>query len=307
VNLAGIVPDTMKKSTDQIHDLAWSVFRAGATPPILIRINETTPNNMASSSTHINPVPEVGSWNLLVPLPGEEDERIEVGVVKVHPAINRVAYTTRARNDNSEDVGRCRIIIQDFDDVRNETVASFSLRELVEKINEFRNNTNSHLSTFEAHQYGTHHRLHSLSAKPPHNMSYTAQMLGAVKNLAFLSRDAIYTQVPPGYVREEPSTMQRLMIGFRRCVAIVSIFHLEDQHEESCARGIEVIGYIGPDDLDEHEQNEKTRKRQASSFPIPISENIIAYGCYDGGIRFYDMVTRTQGEDQNLISNSLAI
>lgn len=234
----------------------------------------------------------------MAPLPGGKDEKIEVGVVGVHPAINRVAYTTRARNDKSEDVGSCRIIIQNFDDDRNDIVASFSSRELVERINEFR--TNSHSSTLEAHACGTHHLLHSLSTKAPFIMSFTVQMLGAVQNLAFLSRDAICTQVPLGYVREEPSTTQRLMIGFRRCVAIVSIFHLKDQLEESCARGIEVIGLIGPDDLDEHEQNEKSRKRQASSFPIPISENVIAYGCYDGGIRFYDMVTRKQGGNRKL-------
>ncbi len=228
-----------------------------------------------------DPIPEVGSWSLLAPPPGKNDDKIKVGVVEVHPTINRVAYTTRARNGKSEHAGSSRIIIQDFNanpnDGINEVVASFSLWELVERINEFR--TNSHLS--DAHAYVLHSQeiLQSLSAKSPSNVPYTVEMLGAVQNLAFLSHDAIRTQVPPGYVREEPSMMQRLMIGFRRSVAVVSIFHLEDQKEESCARGVEVIGYIGPDDLVECELSDKVRKRQPSSFPIPISENIVAYGC----------------------------
>jgi len=228
-----------------------------------------------------DPIPEVGSWSLLAPPPGENDEKIEVGVVEVHPTIDRVAYTTRARNSNSEDAGSSRIIIQDFNanlkDGGNEVVASLSFRELVKRINDFR--TNSHLSDAYAHVSHSQDILQSLSTKAPSNVPFTIEMLGAVQNLAFLSRDAICTQVPPGYVREEPSMMQRLMIGFRRCVVVVSLFHLEDSKVESCARGVEVIGYIGPDNFVECEPGDKARKRQPSSFPIPISENIVAYGC----------------------------
>ena len=83
---------------------------------------------------------------------------------------------------------------------------------------------------------------------------------------------------------------------------IVSIFHTKEQNKkEQCARGVQVLAYIGPDDLDEYEQNEKARKRQPSSFPIPICENIIVYGCYDGGIRFYDIARRKQGEQYNAL------
>jgi len=134
-------------------------------------------------------------------------------------------------------------------------------------------------------------------------MPYTVQMLGAVQRISFLSRDAIRRVVPPGYVREDkPSIgggsngMQRLMIGFRRCVVVVSVFHLKNQRKDECARGVQVMAYIGPDDLDEYEQDEKARKRQPSSYPVPISENILAYGCYDGGIRFYDIVRRKQAK-----------
>ena len=229
-----------------------------------------------------HPIPEVGSWSLLAPPPGENDEKIEVGVVELHPTIDRVAYTTRARNGKSEDAGSSRIIIQDFNanlkDGGNEVVASLSFRELVERINDFR--TNSHyLSDACAHVSHSQDILQSLSTKAPSNVPFTIEMLGAVQNLAFLSRDAICTQVPPGYVREEPPMMQRLMIGFRRCVVVVSLFHLEDSKVESCARGVEVIGYIGPDNFVECDPGDKARKRQPSSFPIPISENIVAYGC----------------------------
>ena len=228
-----------------------------------------------------DPIPEVGSWSLLAPPPGENDEKIEVGVVELHPSIDRVVYTTRARNGKSEDAGSSRIIIQNFNasltDGGNDVVASFSLRELVKRINEFR--TNSHSS--DAYAYVSHSQeiLQSLSAKPPSILPYTIELLGPVQNLAFLSRDAICTQVPPGYVREEPSMMQRLIIGFRRCFVIVSLFHQEDSKVESCARGVEVIGYIGPDNFVECDPGDKARKRQPSSFPIPISENIVAYGC----------------------------
>ena len=243
--------------------------------------------------------PEMGSWNMLVPpLDGEIDVKIEVGVVVVHPAINRVAYTTRARSDNSEDIGSSRIIVQDFgennEDGSNGVVASSSLRELVTRINEFRT---KHLSTMDAYASGTHSHeiLRSLSVETQPTVQFTVQTLGAVQNLAFLSRDAIRAQVPSGYVRADPSTKQRLMIGFRRCFAVVSLVHRE-KRDESSPRGIEVIGYIGPEDFVEYELDDKYRRRLPSSFPIPISENIIAYGAWDGGIRFYDVFQCKQGE-----------
>mmetsp|Transcript_15052 Transcript_15052/g.32642 ORF Transcript_15052/g.32642 Transcript_15052/m.32642 type:complete len:898 (-) Transcript_15052:175-2868(-) len=250
----------------------------------------------ATSIGHPNPILDAGSWHLLTP-PAEKDEKIQVGVVDFHPSLNRVAYSTRARNDQSQDIGKTKIVIHDFDQNSSGTiVALFSLRELNKRIDEFR--TKSHLSMMAASAHSTHSQemLHSLCTTSPSTMPYTAQMLGAVQNISFLSREAIRCQVPPGYVREEPSRMQRLIIGFRRCVVVVSAFHLKDQKKESCARGVQVVAYIGPDDMDEYERNEKARKRQPSSFPIPISENILAYGCYDGGIRFYDIIRRKQAK-----------
>jgi len=255
------------------------------------------------------PTLEAGRWHLITP-PGEEDDKIEVGVVELHPSLNRVAYTTRGRNDKrSQDLGKTRIVIQDFDtsnpsNSNGTTVASFTLRELNKRINEFRTKSHSAMVAASTHPHSHNEILHSLSAAstPASIMPYTVQMLGAVQNLSFLSRDAIRCHVPPGYVREEASRMQRLLIGFRRCVVVVSLFHLDQQNnKELHAQGVQVIAYIGPDDLDEWEHNEKARKRQPSSFPISISENILAYGCYDGGIRFYDIIRRKQGENELLL------
>mmetsp|Transcript_33474 Transcript_33474/g.60303 ORF Transcript_33474/g.60303 Transcript_33474/m.60303 type:complete len:938 (+) Transcript_33474:84-2897(+) len=251
----------------------------------------------APSTTHSNPTLEAGSWQLLTP-PVEEGDNIEVGVVEVHPSLNRIAYSTRSRTDQSQDLGKTKIVIHDFDhNHSNENiVSSFTLRELNKRINEFR--TKSHVSMVAATAAHTHSQeiLHSLSTTPSSTMPYAVQMLGAVQRISFLSRDAIKCVVPPGYVRDEPSRMQRLLIGFRRCVLVVSVFHLKQQKKESYARGVQVMAYIGPDDLDEYEHNEKARKRQPSSYPVPISENILAYGCYDGGIRFYDIVRRKQAK-----------
>jgi hypothetical protein len=189
------------------------------------------------------------------------------------------------------------IIVQDFDENNkygaNEMVASFSLRELVTRINEFRT---KHLSTMDASGTHSQKKMRILSVESQPTVQFTVQMLGAVQNLAFLSRDAIRNQVPSGYVRAEPSTKQRLVIGFRRCFAVVSLVHLE-QKDDSYAREIEVIGYIGPDDFVEYELDDKYRRRLPSSFPISISENIIAYGAWDGGVRFYDIFQCKQGEN----------
>lgn len=238
-------------------------------------------------------------WRLLA-TPVDRCEKVEVGVIAMHPSRNnRLAYATRARTDRSPDLGRTRVVVQDFDDGggNHDTVlALFSLRELVKRTNEFRRASHSEMLAATAHDARTQDALHSLQSSTPHSaMPYTVETIGAIQSMAFLTRDAIRCQVPPGYVKEEPSTAQRLMIGFRRCVVIASIFHRkEDAH--SCARGVEVVAYIGPDDIDEFELDEKASKRQPSSFPIPVAENLLAYGCYDGGIRFYDIVRRRQGE-----------
>ena len=250
---------------------------------------------------------EAIDWRLLTPLggSGEEDAKIQVGVVEFHPSLkNRVVYTTRARNDNSSDLGKCRIVIHDFDgniQKEGDVKASFTLRELTKRINEFR--TKSQLSAMQtatsAQQTHPPEMLDSLYYTTPTSpMPYTVKMLGAVQSISFLDRDAIRCKVPPGYVKDgvPESGLQRLLIGFRRCCVVVSIFHTKQEKEEAYAQGVQVVAYIGPDNLDEYEVNEKARKRQPSSFPIAISENILAYGCYDGGIRFYDIIQRKQGE-----------
>ena len=235
---------------------------------------------------------EAGSWRLLPP-PRESNEKIEVGVLEIHPSRNRVAYTTRSRTDQGQDIGRTRIVIHDFEFDHHESssdnnnssnngnniiLAMFSLRELTKRMNEFR--TKEQLTATTHYNSHSQEILQSLTTKPIGIIPYTVQMLGAVQNIAFLPFSN--------------SNVQRLMIGFRRCVVVVSTFHTNEQNSTSCARGVHVIAYIGPDDLDEFESNEKERKRQPSSFPIPISENIVAYGCYDGGIRFYDLHRRKQ-------------
>ena len=258
---------------------------------------------MAASTQPNPPILEAGKWRLLTP-PVDENEKVEIGVLEVHPSLqlHRVAYSTRARSSRNQDLGKARVAIHDFDqngDSRNSNgniIAMFTLRELNRAINEFR--TRSVAASATTHQQlSQDDMLHSLTATPPSAIPYTVQMLGAIQNITFLTRDAIRCRLPPGYVRDQEkscSSMQKLLIGFRRCIVVVSIFHTKHQ-TETYAKGLQVMAYIGPDDLDEWEQNEKARKRQPSSFPIPISENILAYGCYDGGIRFYDIVRRRQG------------
>lgn len=252
---------------------------------------------------------EAIDWRLLTPPggSGEEDAKIQVGVVEFHPSLkNRklVVYTTRSRNDNSSVLGKCRIVIHDFDgniQKEGDVKASFTLRELTKSINEFR--TKSQLSAMQtatsAQQTHPREMLDNFYYTTPTSpMPYTVKMLGAVQSISFLDRDAIRCKVPLGYVKDgvPESGLQRLLIGFRRCCVVVSIFHTKQQKEEAYAQGVQVVAYIGPDNLDEYEVNEKARKRQPSSFPIAISENILAYGCYDGGIRFYDIIQRKQGK-----------
>ncbi|KAL9180756.1 hypothetical protein ACHAXT_011209 [Thalassiosira profunda] len=240
----------------------------------------------------------VGNWRLLSP-PREDREKIAVGVVEPHPSLDRVAYTTRARTDRGPDLGQARIVVHDYDlssHCNGRVVASIRLRQLVKHINEFR--AHSAMAASTAHAQHPRELLQGLSSAttPQSATPYTVEQLGAVQKLAFLDRDAVRSQLPPEYVREEASRMQRLLIGFRRCAVVVSVFHLKHQMKDDPhgARGVHVDAYLGPDDLDEYEHDEKARKRQPSSFPVPISEQILAYGCYDGGIRFYDVVRRKQ-------------
>lgn len=238
---------------------------------------------MAESPPPLKVKVKAGSWRLLTP-PAEDGETIEVGVVEVHPSLPRVAYATRSRRDRSPDLGRTKIVVHDFDHPGpsggggGRVASAFTLRELTVRINEFR--TDARLSAAAASDAAHVHSrdmLHSLATTPTPMVPYTVQMLGAVQRISFLSRDAVRCVVPLGHVRDEPSGTQRLLIGFRRCAVVVSVFHLKKQDQESHARGVQVMAYIGPD-LEEYEYDEKARKRQPSSFPVPISENILAYG-----------------------------
>ena len=176
----------------------------------------------------------------------------------------------------------------------------FTIRELAKQINEFRNE----LRSSEQADYNTHSHdlIESLSTilSPP-TMKYTVQMLGAVQHLSFLSHDALKCVLPSKCVKEDTDinsshNRQRLMIGFRQCTVIVSIRRLLQKNERTLCCVPQIIAFIGPNDLDEYyaSNNIHARKRQPSSFPIPITESIIAYGCYDGGIRFYDFIRRKQ-------------
>lgn len=249
---------------------------------------------MMNDSIPSKPSLEAGKWQVLRP-PIQSDNGIEVGVVEVHPALhNRVVYTTRSRAEQSN-IGEELIVIQDFNESRHSSnpvanadgdnvIACFSLDELVACLNDFQ--------TTHSHQKEELPLL-SINAISSWADPITVQSLGAVQHLSFLDREAIRTSTAPGYVKDRPSTdgIYKIMIGFRRCIISVTLFKSKDQRE-SYARGISIQAYIGPDDFDDCDGASKAKKKLAASFAIPISEHIVAFGCYDGGVRFYDLLQR---------------
>ena len=71
---------------------------------------------MAASTQPNPPIFEAGKWRLLTP-PVDENEKVEIGVLEVHPSLqlHRVAYSTRARSSRNQDLGKTRVAIHDFD------------------------------------------------------------------------------------------------------------------------------------------------------------------------------------------------
>lgn len=298
---------------------------------------------------HSHPTLTTSDWQLLDPPIGDvhlHNDKIEVGIIEVHPCLDRIAYATRTRTDQSHDLGKARIVIHDFDapttasfsnaaaaaaaaettasNVNNgRVICSFSLRELTCKINEFRLSNSQLASSIvaaSAHSREIPYSLSNTTASSSSNsvsvvMPLTVNLLGAVQNLEFLDRAAIRSTVASGFVREDDvmtdasrtQEIHRLMIGFRRCIVVVALSNLKDQ-KESYAKGISVLAYIGPDDMEEchawchHAGGDgqyyypKKKKRQPASFSVPVSEHILAYGCYDGGLRFYDMAGKKQAK-----------
>jgi hypothetical protein len=245
--------------------------------------------------TPAKPSLEVGKWQVIRP-PFQSDNRIEVGVVEVHPALhNRIVYATRSRSDQNHDLPEELIVIQDFNEsihspnpIANpddgHVIACFSLEELVICLNDFQK-THSHAKEELP--------LLSINAIASWTDPITVQSLGAVQHISFLDREAIRTTTACGYVKDRPSTdgIYKLMIGFRRCIVTVTLFRTKNQ-QEPYARGLSVQAYIGPDNFDEYEGATKAKKKLPSSFAVPISEHLVAFGCYDGGVRFYDLLQK---------------
>ena len=251
--------------------------------------------SMTNYPTPAKPRIEAGKWQVIRP-PFQSDNGIEVGVVEVHPALhNRLAYATRSRSEQNHDLGEELVVIQDFDESNQSqnpisnpydgrVIACFSLDELVTCLNDFQK-THTHAKEELP--------LLSINAIASWTDPITVQSLGAVQHLSFLDREAVRTTAAYGYVKDRPSTdgIYKLMIGFRRCIVSVTLFKTKNQ-SESYARGLSVQAYIGPDDFDDYEGATKMKKKLAASYAVPISEHIVAFGCYDGGVRFYDLLQR---------------
>ena len=174
----------------------------------------------------------------------------------------------------------------------NPILCSFTLRELVKHLNLFREEEHlsslSQLSDTEEILKGGHIDIVTSLTVP----LVSVHTLGAVQNISFLDRNALRHVLAPGLVDsggsndDDENNRERLLIGFRRCMVVLSI--------ENSINNLHIEAYIGPANVDEYENDIKIQKRQPSSFAIPISENCVAYGCYDGGIRFYDIQKRQQ-------------
>ena len=249
-------------------------------------------------------------WRLLPPPPSAKDARVEIGAIAIHPALTRVAYATRSRSaDESSDLGRSRVVLADLDAARaspadadggpaSPPLASVALRELVRRVNEFR--IASHTSTLTPRADEVVNGLGGARASSVVNL--TPDGVGAVQYLTFLDGEALRCAVAGGCVEAEEKgggRGQRLVVGFRRCFAVVTVelaSHSDDprQQQQQQQQPIHVHAYVGPEDLDEYEHDAKAGKRQPSSRPVPIAGSILAYGSFDGGIRFHDVSRRRQ-------------
>ena len=278
---------------------------------------------MMAAENKATPTLEAKEWHLL-PLPssavssssssvGEEQEQVEVGVVEIHPNNQKIVYATRRRSDHGRDLGKELIVVQDITthshhhdttsspsttttttERSNPITCSFTLRELIQHLNQFRETeyltSISDIPNAEEILQGGHMDAVTTLTVP----LVSVQSLGAVQHVSFLDGDALRYVVAPGLVGDDDDdkrngylNRERLLIGFRRCMVVVSI---------DCFNKLHIEAFIGPVNVDEYENDTKIQKRQPSSFAIPISEHILAYGCYDGGIRFYDIQKRQQAK-----------
>ena len=282
----------------------------------------------AVAALHSDLVLEPDSWSMLTPPPASpspqnDTTNYKIGVIRLHPCFNRIAYTTTTRSQyisDKENIGETRIIVHDLDctansitncsdvgkNVDSKIVASFTLHELNAQIIEFRDKQNHVMNVGGRKLFRNNNTVSGTSTK------CTVQMLGTVQNIDFLSHDEEFAEkMECGDEDKSLNNMQhlRLMVGFRQCVVIVSvkpsiigeasICSLAKGGRGDMTQGLQVIAYIGPDlHLDDacENRNEKNMKKLPSSFPVPISETIVAYGCYDGGIRFYDILRKKTGE-----------
>lgn len=277
---------------------------------------------MGENKTTTTPTLVAKDWHLL-PLPSSSslaaaEENVQVGLVQIHPNNQKIVYATRRRSDQSRDLGKELIVVQDIRNSREEDTAaiaaktnpiicSFTLRELTKHLNQFREE--SYLSSIsdltnaeEILQGGHMHAVTSLTVP-----LLSVQLLGAVQDISFLDRDALRYSVAPGLVIDDDIDheyfndrycVDRLLIGFRRCMVVLSINSsgVAERSSNNNNTKLQIEAFIGPDNVDEYENDTKIQKRQPSSFAIPISEHILAYGCYDGGIRFYDINKRQQAK-----------
>eukprot|EP00574_Skeletonema_japonicum_P007728 CAMPEP_0201723650 /NCGR_PEP_ID=MMETSP0593-20130828/7625_1 /ASSEMBLY_ACC=CAM_ASM_000672 /TAXON_ID=267983 /ORGANISM="Skeletonema japonicum, Strain CCMP2506" /LENGTH=965 /DNA_ID=CAMNT_0048214779 /DNA_START=107 /DNA_END=3004 /DNA_ORIENTATION=+ len=282
------------------------------------------------------PTLKATDWHLL-PLPSTatassvgkgEQEQIQVGVIEIHPNNQKIVYATRRRSDHGRDLGKELIVVQDITThdasssspttttsteekiiSNNPTtiLCSFTLRQLIQHLNQFRENeyqsSISDLTNAEEILQGGHMDAVTSLTVP----LVSVQSLGAVQHLTFLDRGALRDVVAPGLVVDDDDDgddgdylngRERLLIGFRRCMVVLSIdsnvTHDNNRDNKQQQQQLHIEAFIGPTNIDEYENDTKIQKRQPSSFAIPISEHILAYGCYDGGIRFYDVHKRQQ-------------
>lgn len=244
-------------------------------------------------------------WRLHPPPPSSKDAQVEIGVITIHPALTRVAYATRSKSANEfSNLGRSRIVLTGFDasctsgdDGSASLLASISLKELIHKVNEFR--IVSHTNTLTPRADEVVDGLGGARASSVVNL--TPDGVGAVQHVTFLDDEALGCTVAGGHVRGRRGVRersgQRLIVGFRRCFVVVTVdvSRSDDQRQQWQHQSIiHVHAYVGPEDLDEYEHDVKAGKRQPSSRPIPIAGNLLAYGSFDGGIRFYDISRRRQ-------------
>jgi len=249
-------------------------------------------------------------WRLLSPPPSSKDAQVEIGVLSIHPSLTRVAYATRSKSANEfSNLSRSRIVLTDFDASCNSVndgsaslLASISLKELVRKVNEFR--IVSHTNTLTPCADEVVNGFDGARASSVVNL--TPDGVGAVQYITFLDDEALSCTVARGHVRgrrrgrdeaeERGGLGQRLIVGFRRCFVVVTVdvSHSNNQQEQQYQPIIHVHAYVGPEDLDEYEHDAKAGKRQPSSRPAPIASNLLAYGSFDGGIRFYNISRRRQ-------------